>query len=152
MASATPQTKVTSIEVDPTNRDIALQSIRHAGLEDRVELLLGAGTDILRRIRKEVEAGRRETFDFVFVDADKQNNLNYITDAIPMCRSGAMLIVDNVVREGKLVDEDMAKADGRVAGSRQVVEAAGKDPRLECSLVQTVGEKGYDGMLLCVVK
>lgn len=152
LASSSAEVKVTSVEIDAKHKAVAEEAIAFASLGDRVEVILGAGNDVLPQMRKDVEAGKREKFDLVFIDADKENNLNYLTEAISMCRPNGLIIVDNVVRQGNLADDEVAKSDSRVQGARKVVEAAGKDDRLECSLLQTVGEKNYDGFLLCIVK
>lgn len=153
LAQADPRLDVTTVEIDAHHRDVAARAIEHAGLSERVHVLLGAGADVLPRIRAEVDSGRRPRFDLVFIDADKQNNLLYLDEALQMCRSRACVIVDNVVRKGQLADDEMAKTDARVQGAREVVEAAGKDDRiLGTTLIQTVGEKNYDGFLMCVVK
>lgn len=152
LTSSSDDAKVTTIEIEPKHRDVAERAHAHAGLRDRIEVLLGAGLHVLPKIRREVEEGKRQPFDFVFIDADKENNLQYLNEALPMCRSRSVIVVDNVVRRGQLVDDELARRDDRIAGARRVIEAAGKDPRLECGLLQTVGEKNYDGFLLCVVK
>ncbi|EME87261.1 uncharacterized protein MYCFIDRAFT_147929 [Pseudocercospora fijiensis CIRAD86] len=152
LASAGPEVKVTSVEVEAKNKATAEKAISHAGLSERVEILLGPGMEILPKIRKEVEAGTRPLFDFVFIDADKQNNVNYLNEAVQMCRSRAVIVVDNVVRRGNVASEEVARVDERIAGSRKVIEAAGAHPRLRSTVVQTVGEKNYDGFMLCVVK
>lgn len=152
MASSGPDVHVTTIEVDPTHAEIARRAIDAAGLAERVEVLLGAGKDVLPGLRREVEKGERSRFDFVFIDADKQNNLLYLREAVAMCRPRAGVVVDNVVRRGALASEEAAKNDSRVEGARQVVEAAGREGMLRgCSLLQTVGGKGYDGFLIGVV-
>lgn len=153
LASTGPDVHVTTIEVDPKTKELADKVIMEAGLTERVEVVLGKALDVLPRIRAEVEGSNRGLFDFVFVDADKQNNLTYFNESIAMCRSRACIIVDNVVRKGAIVDDTAAGEDGRVKGARQVIEAAGSDERiLSATMVQTVGEKGWDGFLLCVVK
>ncbi|KAK5175106.1 uncharacterized protein LTR77_000243 [Saxophila tyrrhenica] len=152
MASAGPDVRVTSIEVDEHHKAVAEEAIAHAGLSDRVEVLLGAGVDVLPKIRAQVESGERPKFDYVFIDADKGNNFNYYNEALLMCRSRACIIVDNVVRMGLLADDSAAENPG-VKGARVVIGAAGKDGRLlGTSLLQTVGEKNYDGFLVCIVK
>jgi predicted O-methyltransferase YrrM len=98
---------------------------------------------------RKLGAGKREKFQLVFIDADKENNWNYVDMALGMCESGACIIVDNVVRKGQLADD---VDDPRIAGARKVVENVGKDDRLEGVVVQTVGEKNYDGFLFAVVK
>ena len=152
LASASPDVHVTSVEVDPEHKAVAEKAIAHAGLESRIDVLLGPGNDVLPRIRKEIDGGTRPKFQFVFIDADKENNMNYLNGAIPMCESRACVIVDNVVRRGGVADAERAKADSRMYGSRAVIEAAAKDKRVECTVLQTVGEKNYDGFLMCVVK
>ncbi|KAI5371164.1 Putative class I-like SAM-dependent O-methyltransferase [Septoria linicola] len=152
LASSSPDIRVTSIEVEAHNKEIAERAIANANLSDRVEILLGPGVEVMPKIRAEVHDSKREKFDFVFIDADKQNNLTYLHEAIETTRSKGLIIVDNVVRRGNTADAEMAKSDERVAGSRKVIEGAGKDPRLFSSVLQTVGEKNYDGFLLCVVR
>lgn len=151
LASASPDIRIASVEVNEHHASVARASFKHAGLEDRIEVLVGAGVDVLPKIRQEVESGQRPKFDFVFIDADKPNGLNYLNESIPMSRTGACIIVDNVVRKGQLANAEVAKTDGNVQGGRIVVEAAGKDQRIDATLLQTVGEKNYDGMLICVV-
>lgn len=152
MASSGPDVHVTTIEVEPSHAEVARQAVRAAGLEGRVEVLLGAGKDVLPLLRAEVEEGKRSRFDFVFIDADKENNLLYLREAVAMCRPRAAVVVDNVVRRGALASEEAAKKDVRVEGSRQVVEAVGRgEIFMGCSLLQTVGVKGYDGFLIGVV-
>lgn len=153
LATSGPDVRVTTIEILPEHKAVAEQAVAHAGLTDRVEILLGAGMDILPKLREEVESGKRPKFDLTFIDADKPNNLNYFNEAIQMSRSRACIIVDNVVRRGQLADDEAAKTDLGVSGARMVIEAVGKDARvLGNSLIQTVGEKNYDGVLVCVVK
>ncbi|RMX94713.1 hypothetical protein D0867_13751 [Hortaea werneckii] len=152
LATSSPQAQVTTIEVDAHHAQVARDVHAHAKLSDRIDVRLGAATDVLPILAEEIREGKRGKFNFVFIDADKENNLNYLNLAIPMCEARAVIVVDNVCRGGKLVDPEAVKAEPRVQGSRRVVEAAGRDERLICSMVQTVGEKGYDGFLMCVVK
>ena len=153
MASSSPDVKVTSIEIDSKHKAVAEEAIAHADLNDQIDVLLGAGVDVLPRIWQEIDSGKRPRFDFTFIDADKQNNLNYFNEAITMSHSRSCIIVDNVVRRGTLASDEAAKSDDGVEGARKVVEAAGKDKRLSSTaLIQTVGEKNYDGFLICVVK
>ena len=152
-ASSGPDVKVTTIEIDENCKAVAEEAIAHAGLSDRIEVLLGAGVDVLPKVRKEVEEGKRPKFDFVFIDADKPNNVNYYNEAMLMTHSRGCILVDNVVRRGLLADVEAAQKDDRINGAREVVTAAGKDERLMgTSVIQTVGEKSYDGFLICVLK
>ncbi|GAB1733942.1 hypothetical protein NU195Hw_g7597t1 [Hortaea werneckii] len=152
LATSSPQAHVTTIEVDAHHAQVARDVHAHAKLSERIDVRLGSGMDVLPTLAEEVREGKRDKFNFVFIDADKENNLNYLNLAIPMCEARAVIVVDNVCRGGKLIDPEAVKAEPRVQGSRKVVEAAGKDERLVCSLMQTVGEKGYDGFLMCVIK
>ncbi len=149
LAHASPDVHVTSVEVDEHHASVARQNVDHAGVGSRVDIRLGPGMDVLPALADEVKAGKRGKFQFVFIDADKENNWNYVDVAIGMCEPGACIIVDNVVRAGRLAkDID----DSRVQGARRVVEGIGKDERLDGVVMQTVGEKSYDGFLMAIVK
>jgi predicted O-methyltransferase YrrM len=149
LVHTSPETKVTTIEYSTEHARVAQANFKMAGVADRVTILEGAGVDVLPRVLEEYKAGKLPPFDFTFIDADKQSNWIYVDLALQMSRPGAVIIVDNVVRNGGLVDPAMRK-EPKVVGSREVIEKAGVDPRLECSLLQTVGDKNYDGMLICV--
>ena len=152
LASSSSDIEVTTIEVDEHHAKVARESIANAGLSDRVELIVGSGVDVVARLSAEVQQGKRPKFDFAFIDADKPNNWNYLRETTSMSRAGACLIVDNVVRRGTTANDELAKTDKAVEGSRLVIEEAGRDERLDATLLQMVGEKNYDGMLICVVK
>jgi len=149
LATSSPNVKVTSVEVDSHHADVARSNIQNAGLGDKVDIILGPGMDVLPSLAQQVKEGKRSKFDFVFIDADKENNWNYVDIALGMCEAGACVIVDNVVRKGQLAEET---DDPRIAGAKRVVENVGKDERLDGVVLQTVGEKSYDGFLLAVVK
>jgi predicted O-methyltransferase YrrM len=149
LANATPDVIVTSVEVDEHHAKVARANIANAGLADRVEVCLGPGINVLPQLAQEIKSGRREKFQFIFIDADKENNWNYVDMAIGMSDPGACIIVDNVVRKGQLASPS---DDPRIAGARRVVENIGKDDRLEGVVVQTVGDKDYDGFVFAVVK
>jgi predicted O-methyltransferase YrrM len=149
LANSTPDVKVTTVEVDAHHAEVARANIKNAGVADRVEVRLGLGIEVLPQLAQEVKDGKQAKFQFVFIDADKENNWNYVEVAIGMCDPGACIIVDNVVRKGKVAQDT---EDPRVAGARRVIENIGKDDRLEGIVLQTVGEKNYDGFLFAVVK
>jgi predicted O-methyltransferase YrrM len=151
-ASAGSDVHVTSVEVDPKHRAIAMENIAFAGLSNRIEVVLGAGLDVLPKLAHEITEGKREKFDFVFIDADKENNWNYFDLVVSMVRERTCIYVDNVVRKGKLAEEAAAKGDPRIDGCRKLVENVGKDDRVEALVLQTVSEKNYDGFLMAVVK
>ena len=149
LANSSPDVKVTSIEVDPHHAQVAYSNLSHAGVSDRVEVRIGPGIEVLPQLVEEVKQGKRGKFQLVFIDADKENNWNYVDTAIEISEPGAAIIVDNVVRKGQLAQ---AGGDSRIEGARRVVENIGKDERLDGVVLQTVGEKNYDGFLIAVVK
>jgi len=149
LASATPTTRITTVEIDAKHAAVAQDNLKAAGVGDRVEVLVGAGVDVLPKLATEVKEGKRAPFDLVFIDADKENNWAYVDAALGMTRQGACIVVDNVVRKGAVADD--STEDPRVLGSRRVVENVGKDPRLDACVIQTVGGKNYDGYLMAVV-
>jgi predicted O-methyltransferase YrrM len=149
LANASPNVHVTSVEVDEHHAKVARANVKKAGVADRVDIRLGPGIDVLPQLAEEVKSGKRGKFQLVFIDADKENNWNYVDIALGMCDPGACIIVDNVVRRGRLAQDS---DDPGVVGARRVVENVGKDDRLDGIVVQTVGEKSYDGFLVAVVK
>jgi predicted O-methyltransferase YrrM len=149
LANATSEVKVTSVEVDKHHAEVARANVKYAGVENRVDIQLGPGIEVLPQLAQEVKSDKREKFDFVFIDADKENNWNYVDIALGMCKPGACIIVDNVVRKGQLANDVSHPA---IVGARKVVENVGKDARLDGVVMQTVGEKNYDGFLFAVVK
>lgn len=152
-AGAGEDVHVTSIEVDAKHKAVAEENIAFAGLEERITVLLGQALDVLPRLVREVQEGKRPKFDLVFIDADKTNIAQYFQLAMEMVGSGACIYVDNVVRKGKLVDAQLiSQEEPGVMGSRALVEAVGKDSRVEGVVLQTVSEKNYDGFLMLVVK
>ncbi|KAL1620061.1 putative o-methyltransferase family 3 [Diplodia seriata] len=151
-AHASPDIKVTTIEVDEHHAAVARENHKFAGVDDRVEVIVGSGSDVMAKLVEEVNQGKRERFGLAFIDADKENNWTYFDHAANMSVPGACLIVDNVVRQGALVDPDFAKANSRVAGCRLLVEKVGQDERTDAMVLQTVGEKSYDGFLIAAVR
>jgi predicted O-methyltransferase YrrM len=117
-----------------------------AGITDRVEFHEGSGRDIVPKLYEEFRAGKREPIDFA-INTDKPSNYLYFDYAVKMARTGAVIIVDNVVRGGAIVNP-MDDPHRLVEGSRNAIEKVGADPRVASSVVQTVGEKAYDGMIV----
>ena len=152
MASSNPDVKVVTLEIDPQIAEIARENIRYAGLEDRIELIDGAAADVLPKLVDEVAQGKRPKFDFSFIDADKENALNYFNWCKAASRKGAVVYIDNMIRKGLLADAELAKTDIRVQGIRTAVEGVGKDESVDAVILQTVGEKNYDGFLMAIVK
>ncbi|KAF9698149.1 hypothetical protein EKO04_003667 [Ascochyta lentis] len=149
LANASPDVKVISVEVDEHHAEVARSNIEHAGVADRVDVRLGPGVEVLPRIADEVKSGKLGKFQLVFIDADKENNWSYVNTAIQLCESGSCIIVDNVVRRGQLANDT---DNPSIVGARRVVENVGKDDRLDGVVIQTVGDKNYDGFLIAIVK
>ncbi|CAD6577067.1 MAG: hypothetical protein ASARMPREDX12_008107 [Alectoria sarmentosa] len=152
LATENPTLRVTTVEANPQHAAVARANVRAAGVADRVDVLLGAGLDVLPRLLDEIRAGERERFGFTFIDADKLNNYNYFDLAVRMSGPRACICVDNIVSKGKLAMEEEAAGNEMVRGARDCVERVGRDERVEGTVLQTVGEKDYDGFLMAVVK
>lgn len=149
LAASSPDARVVSIEVDAHHADVARSNLEYAGVSSQVDIRLGAGVDVLPGIVDEVQQGKREKFQLVFIDADKESNWHYVDTVLGICEPGACVIVDNVVRQGRLAEET---EDSRVLGAKRVVENVGRDERLDGVVLQTVGDKNYDGFLIAIVK
>ena len=135
--------KVVSFELDPRHAEVARASLEEAGVGDRVEIRVGPAIDNLHTLEGD------EPFDMVFIDADKPSNLAYYEAAMTRVRPGAIVVIDNVVRDGEIANS--ASTDERVLGSRAVVERVAADPRVTATVLQTVGAKLYDGMVVATV-
>ena len=136
-----PGGRVTTLEIDPTHANVARANFVRAGLTDVIDLHLGAAIDTLPTLTG--------PFDLIFIDADKQSNPDYFTWALRLSRPGTVIVVDNVVRNGRVLEA--ASNDPVIDGTRRVVEMIGDEPRVTATAVQTVGEKGYDGFILAIV-
>jgi predicted O-methyltransferase YrrM len=134
-----------SLEIDPHHADVARSNVAKARLGDRVDIRTGPALDSLQAMI----AANEGPFDFVFIDADKQNNAVYVRAALAMSRPGTTIVVDNVIREGGVLD--VASGDERIEGTRSLFDAVGTEPRLTATAVQTVGVKKWDGFLIAVV-
>lgn len=132
-----------TLEVDPKHARVAQANLDRAGLSDRAEIRVGAAMDSLAAMTDVAP------FDFVFIDADKQSNVDYVAEAIRLGCSGTSIIVDNVVREGGVLDA--ASDDARIQGTRALFDFLQSDPRIDATAVQTVGAKGWDGFVLARV-
>lgn len=140
-----PGGRLVTLEADPHHADIARTNLSRAGLSGVVEIRVGAALDTLPALMQDGAA----PFDLAFLDADKANNPHYIEWAVRLGRPGTLIIVDNVVRGGAVLDEHGESAD--VRGIRRAYELVGAHPQLSATAVQTVGQKGYDGFLLALV-
>ena len=138
--------KVVTFEVDARHAEVARANIAREGMSARVDLRVGPALEMLPLL----EAERGQAFDLAFIDADKPNNAAYFDYALKLSRPGALIIVDNVVREGAVADAS-ATDDGAL-GARALFDAVAAEGRVEATAVQTVGAKGWDGFLIARVK
>ncbi len=140
-----PDGRIVTLEYSPTHADVARANLLRAGLLDRVDLRIGRALDLLPTL---AESGAAP-FDLVFIDADKRSNPDYLDWALRLSRPGTVIAVDNVVRNGAIVNEKSRDPD--VIGTRRMTEQIAAHPRLSATVLQTVGDKGYDGIALAVV-
>jgi predicted O-methyltransferase YrrM len=133
---------VTSLELEEQNAAIARTNLAHAGVANRVNVIVGPAAQSAQRL---IEQGT-EPYDFVFIDADKPGNPEYLRVSLALTRPGSVIVIDNVVRNGAVVDPE--SADARVQGVRRVFADIADDPRLEATALQTVGSKGWDGFAI----
>jgi predicted O-methyltransferase YrrM len=140
-----PGGRVVTLEAAPKHAEVARTNLKRAGLEGVVEVIEGKALDTLPRLQAE----GRGPFDFVFIDADKQNQAAYWTWALKLTRVGSVIVLDNVIREGAVADAH--SADPAVQGVRRANELMAKEPRVSATAVQTVGSKGYDGFAVALV-
>ncbi|HEY7592872.1 MAG TPA: O-methyltransferase [Actinophytocola sp.] len=133
--------ELVTLEYDPKHAEVARANLARAGLADRVDVRVGAALDTL--------PGLAGPFDVVFIDADKPNNPEYFRHALRLSRPGSVIVVDNVVRGGQVANPD--STDPSVLGTRALAELLATEPRVDATMVQTVGSKGYDGFALALV-
>lgn len=134
--------KVVTLELEAQNAAVARENISRAGVADRVEILVGEAASSAQRLIDR----RVAPFDVVFIDADKANNPAYLAAALQLTRSGAVILIDNVVRAGGVLDAE--SIDPSVQGVRTLVKDIAANPELEATAIQTVGGKGWDGFIL----
>jgi predicted O-methyltransferase YrrM len=136
-----PDGRVVTLEREPRHAAVAADNLARAGLAEQVEIVVGPALETLPDLDG--------PFDLVFVDADKPSNAAYLAQALRLSRPGALIVVDNVVRDGRVADP--TDDDPAVVGSRRLTEALAAEPRLSATELQTVGSKGYDGFALALV-
>jgi predicted O-methyltransferase YrrM len=140
-----PDGHLVTLEIDPRHAEVARANIARAGLAQRVEVRLGRALDVLSKLAVE-GAG---PFDLIFIDADKANIPAYFKWALQLSRPGSLIVVDNVVREGAVIESE--SPDPSVQGVRRLNELMAAEPRVSATTIQTVGVKGYDGFALALV-
>ncbi len=144
MARALPDGgRIVSLEYESRHAEVARKNLENAGVLDRVEIRVGAALDTLPTLTTD------PPFDLIFIDADKPNNPGYLEWALKLARPGTVIVVDNVIRDGKIVDSNSPDRD--VQGTRRMFELMAAEPRLSTTVVQNVGAKGYDGFAMGVV-
>jgi predicted O-methyltransferase YrrM len=136
---------VTTLELDPKHAELAAANIAHAGLSDSVDIRLGRAAETLARLHE--EGG--EPYDMIFIDADKASIPEYFTWALRLSRPGSLILVDNVIRNGAVLDA--SSADPNIIGVRRFNEMLSRESRVTATTIQTVGAKGYDGMTFAIV-
>ena len=137
--------RLVTLEFEPKHAKVASANIARAGLSAMVEVRVGAALETLPQLA--AEGGG--PFDLIFIDADKENNVPYFKWALKLSRPGSVIIVDNVVRDGAVVDP--ANHDSMILGIRQLNDLLAGESRVSATAVQTVGSKGYDGFILARV-
>ncbi|WP_239461942.1 O-methyltransferase [Occallatibacter savannae] len=140
-----PNGKVITLELDPHHAEVAQRNFQEAGVSDRIELRLGPASESLAALIREKSA----PFDFIFIDADKSGYPEYIQQSLKLSRPGTLIIADNVVRDGKVIEPH--SPDPNIQGVRRFTELIAAQPRLSSTVLQTVGSKGYDGLAISIV-
>jgi predicted O-methyltransferase YrrM len=142
---AGPDGRVVTLEYQPHHAEVARANLAMAGVGDRVEIIVGAALDTLPTL-----AARGERFDMFFIDADKENNVAYVQWAIDLATPGAVIVIDNIARSGRVLDP--APEDRQARAVKDMFTMMGEHPRLDTAAVQTVGTKGWDGFAIAVVR
>lgn len=138
--------RLVTLEYNPDHAKVANENIKKAGFENKIDVMVGPALETLQTL----EEKGFSNFDFIFIDADKPNNPNYLEWALKLAKPGAVIIGDNVIRDGHVINHN--SKDLSVQGVRQFIDLLSEEPRIEATVVQTVGIKGYDGFVLGIVK
>ncbi len=141
-----PEGRLVTLEVEPRHAELARANLARAQLADRVEVRVGRALDLLPALERELGA---RSVDLCFIDADKPSNAEYFGWALRLARPGGLVVVDNVVRHGRILEEGEATPD--VAGTRALFDAVARAEGVVASVLQTVGAKGHDGLLVAVL-
>jgi predicted O-methyltransferase YrrM len=137
--------RLITLELEERHAEVARRNFARAGLEGKIEVRVGPALESLAGLR----ADRGEPFDLVFIDADKRNTPEYFVAAVDLAHAGSLVVVDNVVRQGKLIDTESEDPDAE--GMRRLIEQMGADRRVVPAVIQTVGVKGWDGFAFALV-
>lgn len=139
--SLPPDGRLISLEYSPTHAEVARSNLARAGLTAVSEVKVGPGVDLLPTLSG--------SFDFFFIDADKAGYPDYFRACLKLSRPGSVMVFDNVVRDGEIIDS--ASKDSSVRAVRQLYDDIAAEPRISATSIQTVGAKGYDGFCMVVV-
>ncbi|OBH93199.1 O-methyltransferase [Mycobacterium sp. E2733] len=139
---AGPQGRVVTLEYEPKHAEVARANLERAGLADRVQVVVGAALDTLPTL----DGG---PFDMVFIDADKESYVEYLQWAVRLARPGALILADNVIREGEILEP---QRNAQAEAVRNTLQLMGEHPRLDTAVIQTVGAKRWDGFALALVR
>ncbi|MFT4080100.1 O-methyltransferase [Rhodomicrobium sp.] len=139
--------RMLSLEIDPRHAAIARGNLARAGLQDKVEVREGVALDILPSLI----ASGEPPFDFIFIDADKEPYLDYFELSLQLSKAGTMIVADNVIRHGAVIDPTRAEVPA-VAGVKRLSDALATHPAVDATIIQTVGVKSHDGLVLAVVR
>ena len=137
--------KLITMEIDAKHAEVARANIDRAGLADKVTVRNGDAHDLLPDLERQIDA----PFDLTFIDADKSSIPFYFESALRMSRPGSLILVDNVVRDGAVIEAD--SADASIQGVRKLNEMMSANARITATVIQTVGVKGYDGLAIALV-
>jgi len=140
-----PGGRLISLEANPKHVEVARANIARAGLAEMVEVRLGDARTSIQQLAAE----GRGPFDLIFIDADKQSIPHYLEWSLKLSRRGSLIVVDNVIRDGALIEA--SSEDPNVQGARRMHEMLAAEPRVSATTIQTVGSKGYDGFTLVLV-
>ncbi|MGA8252804.1 MAG: O-methyltransferase [Mycobacterium sp.] len=140
---AGPQGRVVTLEYEPKHAEVARANLERAGVGDRVEIKVGAALHTLPTVTD-------GPFDLVFIDADKDNYVAYLEWAIRLARPGAIIVADNVIRDGRVLTA--TSEDAAAYAVQQTLRMMGEDPRLDAAAIQTVGAKHWDGFAFATVR
>jgi predicted O-methyltransferase YrrM len=136
---------VLTLELEERHAEVARENLKNAGLADRVDLRVAPALETLEALARE----HVDPFDFIFIDADKAGYPDYLRWSLKLSRAGTLIVADNVVRDGKVLDPK--DPDPNIRGVRRFVDLVAAEPRLSATVLQTVGSKGYDGFAIAVV-
>ncbi len=138
-----PHGQVVTLEYEPNHAEVARANLQRAGVADRVQVVVGAALETLPTVTG-------DPFDLVFIDADKEHYVEYLQWAVRLARPGALIVVDNVIREGGILSPE--SDDAKVAATRETLQVMGEHSRLDTAVIQTVGAKHWDGFAIALVK